>query len=108
MTEIWRTRDRVGREVVFTTARLDHVLQDHDEMADRLDEVRTTIEQPDLLARDGDYRHRENHYRRASSERNWIKVVQYRPVPPQGTWAGEVIIAYRVKRPDPQEEPLPS
>lgn len=107
MAEIWRTQDRAGREVVLTSAGLDHILQEHDEIADQLDEVQITIEQSDLITRDVEYRHRENHYRRAPSKRNWIKVVvQYRPVPPQGTWEGEVITAYPVKRSDPREEPL--
>ena len=108
MAEIWRTRDRAGREVVLTSAGLDHILQGHDEIADRLDEVRAAIEQPELVTRDVEYRHRENHYGRSSFNKPWIKVVvQYRPVSPQGTWAGEVITAYPVKRRDPKEEPLP-
>jgi hypothetical protein len=45
------------------------------------------------------YYHREIHYRRVASGQGFLKVVvQYRPVPPQGTWAGEVITAYRVKK----------
>jgi hypothetical protein len=105
----WRTRDRVGRDIVLTLAGLDHILQEHGDIGDRLDAVRKTIEQPDFVTRDVEYRHRENHYRRTPSKQHWINVVvQYRPVPPQGTWAGEVITAYQVKRPNPREEPLPS
>jgi hypothetical protein len=108
LAEIWRTRDRAGREVVLTSARLDHILRRHDDMTSRLGEVRTTIEQPDLVTRDVEYRHRENHYGRSSSNQPWINVVvQYRPVSPQGTWMGEVITAYPVKRRDPKEERLP-
>jgi hypothetical protein len=34
-----------------------------------------------------------------ASGQGFLKVVvQYRPVPPQGTWAGEVITAYRGKK----------
>jgi hypothetical protein len=74
-------------------------------MAGRLHDVRTAIEQPTVVTRDLEYRHRENHYRRFSSERDWIKVVvQYRPIPPEGTWEGTIITAYPVKRPDPREE----
>jgi hypothetical protein len=106
--EIWRMRDRAGREVVLTSAGLNHILRQHNDMPSRLDEVRSTIEQPELVTRDVEYRHRENHYGRSSFDQLWIKVVvQYRPVPPQATWAGEVITAYPVKRRDPKEESLP-
>jgi hypothetical protein len=106
--EIWRTRDRAGREVVLTSTGLDHILRRHDDMRSLLEEVRSIIEQPELVTRDLEYRHRENHYGRSSFDQPWIKVVvQYRPIPPQGTWAGEVITAYPVKRRDPKEEPLP-
>jgi len=99
VAEIWRTRDRAGREIVLTSARLDHILEEHDEIADRLDEVRMTIEQPDFVTRDARYHHREIHYRRVASGQGLLKVVvQYRPVPPQGAWVGEVITAYRVKK----------
>jgi hypothetical protein len=107
MEEIWRTSDRRGREVVLTSAYRDHILQEHDEMIDRLDEVRTAVEQPDIVTRDVKYRHRENHYRREPSGQGWLKVVvHYRPVPPQGTWAGEVITADPVKRPNSKEAQL--
>jgi hypothetical protein len=68
-------------------------------MADRMDDVRDAIEHPDFVAQDVRYHHREVHYRRVPSGQSLLKVVvQYRPVPPQGTWAGEVITAYRVKK----------
>ena len=76
-------------------------------MADRLDEVRISIEQPDYVTRDPRYHHREIHYRRTPSGKGWIRVVvEYRPVPPQGTWAGEIITAYRVERRKGKEVPL--
>lgn len=99
MAEIWRTRDRAGREVVLTSAGLEHILQGHDEIVDQWDEVRTAIEQPDFVTRDARYHHREIHYRRETSGQGLLKVVvQYRPVPPQGTWVGEVITTYRVRK----------
>jgi hypothetical protein len=97
----------MGREVIFTSARRDHVLQRHSDMADRLDEVRSAIEQPDLITRDREYARRQVHYRRTPSGRGFIRVVvNYRPVPPQGTWAGEVIIAHRVNERDMEEVQL--
>ena len=67
----------------------------------------TAIEQPDFVTRDVRYHHREIHYRRSPSGQGWIKVVvNYRPVPPQGTWAGEVITAYRVDERDIEEVQL--
>jgi hypothetical protein len=99
VAEIWQTRDRAGRDVVLTPAGFDHILQGHDEIVDQLDEVRTTIEQPDFVTRDARYHHREIHYHRRASGQGLLKVVvQYRPVPPQGTWMGEVVTAYHVRK----------
>jgi hypothetical protein len=99
LPEIWRTQDRAGREVVLSSAGLDHILRRRAQLADRLDDVRAAIEHPDFVAQDVRYYHREIHYRRVASGQGFLKVVvQYRPVPPQGTWAGEVITAYRVKK----------
>ena len=107
MATIWRTRDRLGREVVLTEERRRHILRKHPAMAGRLGEVRAAIAGPDFVNRDAAYPRRENHYRRTPSGRAWIKVVvNYRPVPPQGTWAGEVITAYRTEQVDPKEAPL--
>ena len=76
-------------------------------MAGRLDEVRATVDNPEVVTRDVTYAHRENHYRRTPSGRRRTKVVvHYRPVPPQGTWAGEVITALHVKKVDPEEKQL--
>jgi hypothetical protein len=74
-------------------------------MSVRLDDIRTAIEQPDFVTRDWKYRHRENFYRRTASGRRYLKVVvNYRPVPPQGTWIGEVITSYCPNQPDEREE----
>jgi hypothetical protein len=95
LAEIWRTQDRLGREVIFSSEGRDHILERHENMADRLDEVLPTIEQPDYVTQDADYPHRENHYRWTPSGRRFIKVVvEYRPISPQGTWEGEVITAH--------------
>lgn len=103
----WQTQDRNGREVAFTQSAHDHILDEHDDMADKLDDVRIAIERPDLVTRDVRYGRRENHYWRIPTTGRWIKVViNYRPVPPQGTWEGEVITAYRVPRPNPKEAKL--
>jgi hypothetical protein len=106
LAEIWRTQDRLGREVFFSPAGRNHILRKHDDMASRLSSVRTTIEQATAITRDLKYRRRENHYWQTAPGKTWINVVvQYRPVPPQGTCEGEIITAHRVKEPDPQEEP---
>lgn len=79
----------------------------HDELEDRLDEVRTAIEHPDFVARDVRFYRREIYYRRTPSGRGWMRVVvNYGPVPPQGTWVGEVITAYRVDERNVQEVQL--
>jgi hypothetical protein len=76
-------------------------------MVGRLGAVQTTVEHSDFITRDREYPHREVHYRRTPSEQGWIRVVvNYRPVPPRGTWVGEVITAFRIDRRDIEEEPL--
>jgi hypothetical protein len=107
LVEIWTTHDRLKRDVVLLAKGVGHIRERHGSMADRLDEIRIAVEQPDLVTRAIDYERRENHYRRRPSGKAWTKVVvQYRPVPPQGTWRGEVITAFRVGNPDPEEEIL--
>ena len=107
MAEIWRTHDYQGRVVVFTLKGRDHIIQRRPRMTGRLGDVRTAIEHPTRIARDAIYPRRENHYLRTGFDPGWIKVVvNYRPVPPQGTWFGEIITAYPVRRPEPEETPL--
>lgn len=107
MAEIWRTWDRLNRDVIFESAARDHILAEHDEMADPLQEIPEAIEDPDVVTRDIKYRRRENHYTRPTDEKGAIEVVvSYRPTPPQGAWAGEVITAYPVKRLKAGEERL--
>jgi hypothetical protein len=87
----------------------DHILSEHDGMENRFEEVRNAVERPDVVTQDRVYHRRENHYRVTQSQPPLLKVVvHYRPVPPQGTWAGEVITAFPVKQRDPREEVLPS
>jgi hypothetical protein len=76
-------------------------------MAGLLGDVRTAREHPPFIARDAIYSRRENCYLRTTYEPGWIKVVvNYRPLPPQGIWIGEIITAYPIRRPEPQETPL--
>lgn len=104
MDFIWQTRDRRGREVKFIAAGQGHILRKHDYMAELMEEVRQAIEHPDVVARNARYPRRENHYRRIPVTGKWIKVVvKYRPVEPQGTWAGEIVTAYPVPRPKSKE-----
>ena len=97
MAVIKRLRDRAGREVVLTEARWAHILREHNELAGRRAEIRATVELPEFVSADADNAHRENHYRRLGPNEPFLKVVvHYRPVPPQGTWEGEVITAHQV------------
>jgi hypothetical protein len=107
VAEIWRTQDRAGRYVLLSSAARDHILQRHADIEDRLEDVRAAIEQPNFVTRDIRYDRREISYRRSPSGQGWIRVVvNFRPVPPQGTWAGEVITAYRVDERNLQEVQL--
>ncbi len=85
MAEVWRTRDRRGRVVVLTEADLAH--------------LRATVEIPHVSTRDAQYTSRACHDWRTAPYRLWLKVVVHHcPVPPQGTWAGQVITAYRTTK----------
>lgn len=107
MAAIWTVRDREDREVSLTEARVRHILARRPRTASRLVEIGPTIEAPDVVTRDAEYPHRENHYRRPSPDRSYLKVVvQYRPAPPQGTWTGEVITAHPTERIIPEETQL--
>lgn len=104
---VWRTRDRLGREVVLTEAGLAHILAKHGDLVGRLDDIRATIEAPDFVNRDARHAYRENHYRRPAPGEPRIKVVvHYRPLPPQGTWRGEVITAHQARQIGAREEQL--
>ncbi len=99
MAAIWRIRDRLGREVVLTEMRWQHMRYRHQDMAQRLADVRAVIENPDVVTVDADFGHRQNSYRRFGTSRLFVKVVvHYRPVPPQGMRVGEVITAYTTQR----------
>ena len=86
MATVWRTTDRLGREVVLTEAAWAHIIGEPKEMAGREADVLAAVRAPGRVTRDAGYRRRENHYRRTPSGRRWLKVVvRYRPVAPQGT-----------------------
>jgi hypothetical protein len=94
---------------MFTEASRDHILQRRRDLATNLSEIREAISRPAVVTRDLKYARRECHYGFTSSPPGMIKVVdQYRPVPPQGRWVGEVVTAYRLREPDPREEVLTS
>ena len=63
MAEIWRTRDRFGREVILTDLGWAHILVGHPEMAGRESDIRAAVEDADFINWDADRADRENHYR---------------------------------------------
>jgi len=84
-----------------------HIAGGHEEMEAYVEDIRRTIENPAQVNRDVDYAQRECHYGPIDAGRRRLKVVvHYRPIPPQGTWVGEVITAYPAREVDPKEEPL--
>jgi hypothetical protein len=109
LADTWQTRDYRGRDVTFTEASHGHILERHAEMAKHMSYIREAISRPTVITRDLKYPRRECHYGFTSSPPGMIKVVvQYRPVPPQGRWVGEVVTAFPVPEPDPLEEALTS
>ena len=95
MAAIWRTRDRLGRDVELTETRWAHILEEHEtQMTGREADVRAAVEQPDFVTVDDGNPRRECHYRGQGPDRPKLKVVVgYEPVPPPGNWAGRVITA---------------
>ena len=89
MAEVWRTRDRLGREVVLTEAGWAHILQRRPRMVGMEGDVRLAVEMADTVVNDADYGDRENHYRRIS-RRTFMKVV----VAYDGAGSGVVITAH--------------
>ena len=84
-----------GREVSLTAARSAHIVGQHPDMVGRLANVRATVEAPEAVTRDRTYPNREVHYRRPPGELRYVRVVvRYLPVPPDGTFVGEVITAH--------------
>ena len=107
MAEVWRARDHLGRVVILSPTGLDHIQVRHDELSGRMGEIRAAVEHPDFVTRDRQRDHRECFYCRTPSGPEFIEVViYYRPVPPQGTWEGEIITAYHVDEPEPKEAAL--
>lgn len=110
MATIWRVGDREGRRVRLTDDGWAHILERHaDEMTGREADVLRTVEAPDLVNADVAHAHREVCYRSFGPGRPMLRVVvHYRPIPPQGTWSGEVITAhptFRSKRGEPRRWP---
>jgi len=109
LEEVWQVQDYRGRDVLFTEASRDHILHRRRELAAILSDIREAISRPAVVTRDLTYPRRECHYGFIAAPPGMIKgVVQYRPVPPQGRWVGEIVTAYLLREPDPREEVLTS
>lgn len=94
----------MGREVALTSAAWMHIMAEHGELAGRVADIRAAVESPEIVTRDRIRAHREVHYRRTRSGHHWLRVVvNYGPVPPQGTWAGTVITAHVIREPERKE-----
>ncbi len=94
MTGIWETVDRFGRAVSLSEERWNHIVAARGRQGPSLDAIREAIETAAEITFDADYAHRECFYSNRSLGASLKVVVQYRPVPPQGAWAGTVITAH--------------
>ena len=109
MAHVWRTRDRFGREVALTDAGWNHIVAERQGAPPTPDEIREAGESPDGVTADATFPRRENFYRSRQTGRGgrFLKVVvRFQPVPPDGTWAGEVITAHPARRIKPGEDQL--
>ena len=97
MADIWRTRDRFGREVVLTDRGWAHILAGHPELLGREGDFRGVVETSDFVNFDADHANRENHYRWSVGDGLHLKVcVEYAAIGP-----GAVVTApllHRIKR----------
>jgi hypothetical protein len=100
MADIWRTRDRFGREVVLTEAGMEHILERRPRMAGRERDIRAVLEDPKQVNRDAQHPDRECFYG-GRGDGPYLKVV----VAYRADDFGLVITAYPaqyVKRGEPQ------
>lgn len=90
----------MGREVELADHGCAHSMDRHaEELARSEADVRLTVLAPDHVNADAEHAHREVCYRSFGPGRPMLRiVVHYRPVPPQGTWAGEIITAHPIGR----------
>lgn len=93
---VWSTLDRLGRSVVLTASGWSHIRDRHGDTIDSAGMVGVAIEQADEIVRDAGYLHREIHMAELGKPELPVRVVvHFRPVPPDGTWVGEVVTAFR-------------
>lgn len=105
MAIIWETIDRLERTVELTEEGWAHILFEHEELANRAEEVQDAVTYADEVVRDKVYTHRDIHYQLRGSGRRWLRVVvHYRPSDPSA-WVGEVITAHFISRRDRREVP---
>jgi hypothetical protein len=73
-----------------------HISERHAEMADRLADIRRTVESPTLVVRDPDVRRIEHQYGVPKGRLRVKVIVVYRPRP-EG-WVGTVLTAHRTRQ----------
>jgi len=94
MAAIWEAEDRFGRSVSLSEERWGHIVAGRGARVPSPDTIRHIVEYPAQVTLDADYAHRECFYSDLTRGLGLKVVVQYRPVPPQGTWIGTVITAH--------------
>lgn len=101
---LWETIDRSGRPVVLMSAVWDHVLSDHLDMAGLEVVVRSAVEHPDFVNRDGRFVGRECLYRMIDDRKLLKVVVAYSDE--DGGRRGRVVTAYRTRQVPSKESQL--
>lgn len=103
MADVWRTRDRFGRDVTLTDAGMAHIVRRRPDMVGSQAAIKETVEAPERVMRDALHPDRECHYRRISDRRLLKVVIGY-----GAEGHGTVITAYpapHVKRGEQQRWP---
>jgi hypothetical protein len=71
---VWETTDPDGRRIVLSTERWLHILEDHEELADELEEIRRGVSTP-AIRRRGRWLDEEWFYLAGPGPTHFVKVV---------------------------------
>ncbi len=97
---IWSTTDRLGRLVVLSDAGWQHIYRRHGDTVEDPEMVKAVIQGAERIVADAVYPHRSIHVAALGNPSLPMRVVvHYRPEPPDGTWIGDVVTAFRGRPP---------
>ena len=75
MLNIFETTDKTGRNIHLSKERWTHIIINHPDMADKIEEVRLTVEKPTLILPHKYEDNMRNYYRYQKETRDYLLVV---------------------------------